>query len=68
MGDGDGPPEGCLRYRRGRVGECVYEESGVNRIIIKGPWCPINDPLPEGVTAPVEVVVVEEPKQMELAL
>lgn len=50
------------------MGECVYEESGVNRIIIKGPWCPINDPLPEGVTAPVEVVVVEEPKQMELAL
>ncbi len=46
-------------------------------IVIKGPWCPLNDPLPEGVTAPVEVIVLDESdwweslppgEQMEISL
>lgn len=46
-------------------------------IVVKGPWCPINDPLPEGITAPVDVIVLDESEwqkhrppgeQMELEL
>lgn len=30
-------------------------------IVMPFGWCPINDPLPEGITCPVKVIIADKP-------